>query len=339
MFRSVLIALFCAIAELSLAQTIPLDQLSKLDTRFQTISSADSLQGQQVTASVNYQRGDAYTLLAPRVIQQLDFLVANGAAVKKQKAIALLAGPELHHFLLEYRTNRDLMRDAKRRFDSNKKLYQKNAISAKQWKEISEAYYASYLEHEHMQHFYQLVLKEDEQLDQITIAAPIDGRIKYSTTQDYVAEAQPIAAFVPSNAIRLKASIPLQYQNTLTKLSVGTCQLDVDELSALADGFFIEAWSEPLHESCRFLLGQTLLATPILNVTGYRVPKAAVFRWSQRDAVFIRRGDELTLSYVKLVGEDNGDYIVTSEQTLLDLQVLSSSVSAVQGILLGLGSE
>lgn len=339
MLRTVMLTLLCAVANFSLAQTIPLDQLSRLDARFQTITSVSSVQGQQITATVSYQRGDAFTLLAPRTVQQLDYLIANGAAVKKQQAIAKMGGPELHHFLLEYRSNRDLMRDAKRRFDSNKALYKKNAISARQWKEISEAYYQSYLEHEHMQHFYQLVLSEDEQLDQITIAAPINSRIEFSTTRQYVEEGAPIASFIPDEAIRLKASVPFKYQDSLSKLSVGSCQLKVDEISAVAEGFFVEAWTEPLNEHCPYLLGQTLLATPLLTIDAYQVPKSAVFRWSQRDAVFIRASDQLKLVYVELIGEHKGDYIVKSEQVQQDVQVLSSSISAVQGILLGLGDE
>ncbi len=337
--KSALLVLFCVFAGSSFAQSIPLDRLANLDTRFESISLAGSLQGQPVTATVSYQRGEAFTLLAPRAVQQLDYLVTNGASVQKQQAIALLGGPELHHFLLEYQTNRSLMLDAKRRFDSNKKLYQENAINAGQWREISEAYYQSYLEHEHMQHFFRLVLKEDEQLDQITIAAPIDGRIEFSAHQDYVAEGQPIAFFIPEDAIRLKASIPLQYRNTLSKLGVGRCQLDIDELAAVADGFFVQAWSEPLSEDCRFVLGQTLLAIPVLAADGYLVPKTAVFRWLQRDALFVRQGDELILVYVQLVGESKDNYVVTSEQPLQDLQVLSSSISATQGMLLGLGDE
>ncbi len=337
--RTAMIVIVCVLADSTLAQTIPLDQLLRLDARFQSISSVSNQRGEQLNATVSYQAGDAYTLLAPRTVQQLDLLIANGTAVRSKQAFATLRGPELHHFLLEFRVNVERMRDAKRRFDRNKVLYEKNAISAQQWKEISADYYEIYLEHEHMQHFYYLVLDEDEERDQITIAAPIDGRISFSTASQYIEQGEPIASFIPEAAIRLHVLVPLHYQESLHKLSVGDCELAIDERSSLAEGFFIQAWTEPLTEQCPYMLGQTLLVTPKLEANAYKIPKSAVFRWSQRNAVFVLADDQLTLAYIKLIGEEEGDYIATAERPLHDQQVLSSSISAVQGILLGLGGE
>ena len=101
----------------------------------------------------------------------------------------------------------------------------------------------------------------------------------------------------------------------------------------------MEAWSEPVADKCALIPGQRLAATPLYRTAGFRLPRQAVLQREAGSHVFLREGDLLRAVPVELLATDGSDYIVTSTAPLGGREALVTSVSAVQGVLLGLGDE
>jgi hypothetical protein len=335
---SLLLMLLLATAG-SRAQTVDIESLGALDLVFETVTSVQMYPGQPVAAEVSFRKGEAFIVPSPGRVQQIEYLVAAGATVAQGQAFAVLRGPEMHHFEMSYRSSKEILAGAERRFNSNKLLYKRKTISEGQWLEISEKYYLSLLEYEHMRHFFELVVSSDEEGDALTLGAPLAGIIDYSAASGGVAEGESVASFIPQQAIRLEASIPTGMRGDLARLRVGECELGVERTSGIATGFFVQVWSESLPPDCPLLLGQQVLATPLLQADAYRVPRTAVFQLEQQPHVLLRSGANLTPVAVTLLGAEGDRYLLSCPESLRKQQVLVTSVSAVQGILLGLGGE
>ena len=322
------------------ARELELSALGAFELVFQSVHPVQTYPGQQVAASVTFRKGEAFAVPSPGRVQQTRYLVAPGVALEKGQPFAVLRGPEMHHFEMSYANSRALLAGAERRYKANKSLYERKTISESQWLEISEKYYALSLEHEHMRHFFELVVAGDDDPDALVLAAPLTGVIDYDTAGRAVQEGDSIALFVPVEAVRLLATLPNNIRDQVVALKAGGCELGVERVSALSDGFFVQVWTVPVPPACHLLLGQKLLATPLLRAEGaYSVPSSAVFQLQRQTMVLVREGDSLRPLAVSLLGVRGEDYVLTSEFDLDGREVLVSSVSAAQGVLLGLGGE
>lgn len=322
------------------AQEVKLDALGAFELDFQRARPVQAYPGRQVAAAVTYRQGEAFIVPSPGRVQQIAYLVEPGAAVLQGQPFAVVRGPEMHHFEMAYESSRELLAGAERRYKANRTLYERKAISESTWLEISEKYFALSLEYEHMRHFFELVKEGDDDPDALTLVAPLNSVIDYSSAPGGLQEGDSLARFVPTAAIRLEATIPNRLRDQVVALQWGDCKPRIERVSAMTDGFFVRVWSEPLTPACRPLLGQQLLVTPLLGVQGaYSLPRSAVFQLQRQTMVLVRQGQSLLPLAVSLLGGQGDDYVLTSEFDLADREVLVSSVSAVQGMLLGLGGE
>lgn len=340
MNRTSLAALLLVLSSRVLAQAVSLADLGAYELVFEEPEAVASYPGEPVAATVTFRKGEGFAVPSPGRVQQIEYLVAPGAPVEQGQPFAVLRGPEMHHFEMAYESSQALFAGAKRRFESNRALYQRQAISEGQWLEISEMYYATLLEYEHMRHFFELVVEGDDDPDSLTLAAPLTGVIDYSAVHGGVQEGDSIAQFVPTRAIRLEATLPNRLRTGVVALAAGDCELAVERVSAMTDGYFVQAWSEPLVPACHLLLGQQVLATPLLAAEqAYSLPRSAVFQLERQTLVLVREGDSLVAVPVTLLGARGEDYVLRAQEALAGREVLVSSVSAVQGMLLGLGGE
>ena len=81
-----------------------------------------------------------------------------------------------------------------------------------------------------------------------------------------------------------------------------------------------------------------MVVSPIYQQAAFSINKSALFEIDNRDHIAIKKGQQLELVAVELLGSSEGNYLFTSQVNLTEKSVLISSVSAVQGILLELGS-
>ena len=314
-------------------------ELGQLVLDFVQPIAVDSYPGQRTTAQVTFKHGAAFTLVAPRRVQQVSYLVEVGTQVDKGQPIAELRGPEMHHFLSEMEVAGEMLATVEKRFKSNKALYKKRAIKESQWIEISEKYYAAMLEYEHMRHFNDLVISVDPLADLIVIGAPVAGVIDYAPDPSDIKPGDDIAVLIPIEVIRLKASVPGALRKKLLALESSDCSVAVASVGSVANGFLVTAWSEAIEEKCDLILGQTLLVTPLYRTRAYEVPMSSVFHWQKSPSIFLEENGQLQVVSVDLLASRGGSYVVRSALPLEGGRVLISSVSAVQGVLLGLGGE
>ncbi|CAA0090305.1 Uncharacterised protein [Halioglobus japonicus] len=331
---------FLSAVELANAQTVALTALGSLELDYERPVAVAVYPGQPLAARVAFRNGEAFIVPSPGRVQQIEYLVEPGATVTEGQPFAVLRGPEMHHFEMSFESNRALAASAEQRFRSNKPLYERKTISESLWREISENYYTSQLEYEHMRHFFELVVDGDNDPSALTLMAPVASIIDYQPNSSEVEEGDSIALFIPQEAIRLETALPSTIGAHVTALQVGDCSLEIERVSAMTDGFFIQAWTQPLPMDCSLMLGQQVLALPFVRASNaYRVLKSAVFQIERQSYVWVRRGDNLVAVAVTVLGAERDGYVVHSEVPLSGIDTLISSVSAVQGVLLGLGGE
>lgn len=322
------------------AQVINTADLGQLTLEYQPATEVGSYPGQSLAAQVSFRQGEAFSVVTPYRVQRLNYLLPPGSEVAAGQPIAVLQGPEIHHFLSEFDIKKQLLLDSEKRFNSNRALYEKKAIKASQWLQISEDYYALKLDFEHMRHFQELLIEEqgrDE--DSVTITAPVAGIIQYSQSAPGISAEDEIAVIIPRSAIRLRVALPVAQRTQLESFKAATCNLDVAIVSGIINDFFVEAWSEPVQEQCNFLPGQQIMVKPYFKLPAYRVSRRSVFQWQGQSHLFLLDGDELVAIPVVITSTEGSDYIVTTDQLLQGREVLVTSVSAAQGVLLGLGGE
>ncbi len=321
------------------AQQIDVSDLGKLDLRYQQGRLVDEYPGSPLPATVTFKPGEAFSLDAPTRVQQVHYLIENGQLAMQGAPLAVLSGPEVHHFLLAFETSQRQLAVLKRRFDSNRELYERKAIQESQWIEVSERYYAAKLEHEHSRHFHQLVLSTDDAHESITIAAPADGIIEFGAGRKGVVMGEPIALIIPERSLRLRVEVSVEQHSQLVALRWSQCRVAIDGLARISTGFFATAWSEAPSPDCRLLPGQQLLVEPVLAGPVLAIKRSAVMQWQGQTAVILRSNGKLTPRPVELLYSAGEDYLIRADESLRGRDILVTSVSAIQGILLGLGGE
>ena len=338
-FRKIQAVLAITLASHSVAQEVDIASLGELELTYEKARIAQHYPGQQVAAEVGFKKGEAFAVVAPGRVQQIEYLVEVGTLVDKGAPLAVLRGPEIHHFLYEFEASKKILEAAERRFNSNKALYERKSIRESQWMEVSEKYYAAQLQYEHMRHFTDMVISVDETTDAITIATPVAGIVDYAPGYSGISTGENIAVLVPEKIIRLEMALPARVRNDVAFIKLPACTLEIVSVGAKVDGFFVSGWTEPLKPECQLLLGQHLLATPFMRAEVYQLAGSAVFQWHKDSSVLVRSQGALSAIKVEPMGAIGSDYLVRTEGTLQDKDILVTSVSAVQGILLGLGGE
>lgn len=329
----------CLSTSLVQAESLSLESLGNLELSYTQPQKVASYEGSALPAQVARLPGNDYWVSTPENIQQVTFLVGQGQIVAKGQAIVRLTGPEVFHFLAQVEAAGSLYQLAKQRYDRNKPLLKNGSISAEKWREISQDYFSNHLEYEHMQHFMEMVVSTDEATDSLVISAPVAGIVKLNQLNSpYMADSQ-LFSLVPAESIRVQVNVPMSQSTSLSAININQCHIAIDSLSAIADGAFVSAWSMPVPQECNLLLGQQITVIPEYQKAVYLLPKNSVFSWQQESQVFTQKAETLASISIDILGSTPQQYIVASDQDLSQMQVLSQSVAAVKGILLGLGGE
>jgi hypothetical protein len=79
--------------------------------------------------------------------------------------------------------------------------------------------------------------------------------------------------------------------------------------------------------------------TPIRKVEGHKILKSAVFEFDNKNYIAIKSNSSLAVIPINILGANQGMYIFETNEAINGKLALISSVSIVQGHLLGLGVE
>jgi len=334
----VFVLLSISVSASAQADSIPLSELGDLQLRFTPAQQSDSYAGRPMAALASYRLNEAFSVVAPYRVRQIRYLHAPGAIIARGELIARLSGPEVHHFMTEFEVLAMRLASAQRRFNSNRELYERQAIDEGRWIEISEAYYALQLEYEHMRHFHELLTPSPDK-DALWLKSPEAGLLKYEQSRSGLAAGDELAVIIPTDALRLRVAVPLRHKEHIAALSYGDCEVSIATVSGIADDFSVEGWSDPLEGVCRRIPGERLMVTPRYRESGYLVPRTAVMQWQGHSAVLVKRDSKLETVEVSILASAGQNYFVSSHEELANSSLLTSSVSAVQGKLSGLGGE
>lgn len=318
---------------------VSIEDLGDLNLSFAPVQRLDEVPGPAVQARATHRSGAMYRIELPRDVRRANYLVDNGEVVSAGQPFVVLDGPEIHHLLLEYSTLQTRYESAKDRYERSRESYRQQALREDQWVEIADRYLALHLEFEHMRHFQELVRESTEQDEAILLVAPIDGRIQYGDNRGRLVAGTELAGFLAADALRLRARVPTASAENLAGLELSGCRIAVAAVDSVAEGFFVTAWSEPIPADCGVMLNATLSARPLYRRDAYAVPRSAMFTRDGEAQVLVRRGNALESVAVSLLMPDGEDYAISAVSDLAGSDVLVTSVSAVQGILLGLGGE
>lgn len=331
--------LFASIFSLAQAESIDIKSLGNIQLSYAQPQKVASYEGSALPAHISMLPGSEYWVSTPENIQQVSFLVTQGQMVTKGQAIVRLTGPEVFHYLAQVEAASNLYQLANTRYERNKSLFKNGSISADKWREISQDYFASYLEYEHMHHFMEIVLSTDAATDSFIVSTPMAGMVKFNLLSGPYMAGSQLFSLVPSDSVRVKVNVPMSQSLSLSAVNINQCHIAIDSISAIADGAFVTAWSLPVPKECNLLLGQQLTVIPEYQKSVYMLPKNSVFSWDQDSQILAKTGETLTSLTIDILGSTPEQYIVASDQDLSKIEVLAESVAAVKGILLGLGGE
>ena len=319
--------------------TINTNELGQLQLEYTAAVASNRYPGRPLAALTSYRPGESVSVISYPRVQQLRYLLPAGTEVRPGQALAVLSGPEVTHFLTEFELTGRRLALAESRYRANEDLYRRKAIDETRWMAISEAYYALKLEHEHLHHFHQLLRPGSSESDGVTLLSPAGGTLWYAPQEGGLPAGGELLRIIPVDAMRLKVAVPVASRSGLVALSKDQCELEISSTDTVVDAFRVTAWSEPLTDDCPFLAGQRLMVTPLYRGDSVRIPAQALMQFQGSSAVLVHQQGQLVPTPVEVLGSTADAYFVRSDTPLADRELLSSSVSAVQGILLGLGGE
>jgi hypothetical protein len=315
---------------------VDVNSLGALSVKTDIIEQVSSYSGKNAMAKVTALPGQSYVFKSPIDVQQLEYLKGAGDSVDKNEAFAIIQGPEVHHFYRLFELKKALYKQSKALFDNNRKLYERKAISEQAWLDISNQFHETRMEYDELTHFFDLVLSVDNEKESLTLASPVAGIIQYNVT-NMVNRENTIALFTPLQAIRLQINLPIDVTQKPLFIRSEYCQLEIDFIENADSPFYQTAWSKPIVSDCKLVMGQMISVSPEYQAQAYKIKQSSVFNWEGLNYIFIQNEQKFSAVKVTLIATDDDSYVVKSTNSLANKKVLVTSVSAVQGILLGMG--
>jgi len=327
---------FICYSAFSQNMSVSADKVGELSLQTSAIESVSSYTGKDVMATVAILPGQSYIFKSPINVQRIEYLKGVGDTVEINEAFAIIQGPEVHHFYKTYQMTKVLFAQTQTLFNNSKNLYQRKSLSEQAWLDISNQYNDIKMEFDELNHFFDLVISVDESSDALTLAAPMAGIIQYNLPSA-LDVATTIASFTPPQAIRLRVNLPINKTQNVLSISSDYCQLAIDFTENANTAFYQTSWTKALTNDCAFVVGQILSATPEYQTNAYKIKQSSVFNWEGDNYIFIQEQQNYMAVKVLLIASHADSYVVKSPVSLINKNVLVSSVSAMQGILLGLG--
>jgi hypothetical protein len=325
------------------AQRIALADLGELDTEFAQVSARSEYPGAELLLAAQPLPGDAFALRLPFRPNRTTRLVAAGQPVSMGTAIARIAGPELAAWRLEAAAVEAQFTQAQARFRANERLFASGALSAALWKDISDAYYLMQQEMHHVEHVREVLRMNPGEGDfaSADLLAPVAGHVMFADGTASMGEELTVATFADADGLRLTGRIGLgpDLPRDPVALAIGSCRVEVAQVEATAQALSRRVWSAAKPTCMSLVPGGAYAGRALYPFDGVSVPRSALLRHAGRAGVLVRKGQALEFVEGDIVAEEDTVYYLVTKTPVAGEQVLSRSVSAVQGMLLGLGRD
>ena len=332
---SIMLMLSLPLAAAAQSAEVAINELRALALRYSEVTAATHFGGPELSARVSAYPNSAVPV--SRVVENAAtlWLEQPGTLVTEGQAVLQLEGSEVHHFLTEYQTRKAHFQLVEKRYNDNRALFARQAISSGSWQEISLAYQTALLDFEHLDHFYERISSIRDDHLQITLSAPMAGVLLATDSAD-----STLFRVIAAEQVRLQGTLTDQ-QAELTAIGFGSCQLDIARLEAVSQGFSRIWWSAPLttQPACQANWQQHLSVVPLYAKEVFRVPGNSIVRHNSQQHVWLKSAASLRLVPVTILAKDADSFWVQSAALSSASEILSQSVSAVYGHYLGLGGE
>ena len=318
---------------------IKLVRLGDYQLKYQTALSAVNFKGQTVLAKTKSDLGSNYNVTMPFAIQRIEFRVAHGAKVKRDQIIAQLHGFEVEHFIDEYQAAKAIFETAQQHFTASKEPFRSRTIQNPEWLQVSKNYYQAKLNFEHFSHYKSLLeIRGDHD---VFIKSPITGVLNKNKQLMNIQAEQRLFDVIAKQDLYLVALLPTSNLKHLSHfIEINTeCRYQVARQENVFEDYLVPVWLSSKSNDCQPELGGSTSLVPFYHFDGVEVAKSSIFEIDQTTYVAIKQDNLLKIIAVDLIASTNTSFYVQSEFSLTGHQVLVSSVSAVQGILLGMGEE
>ena len=338
-FFSFLLLVLTASTATAQNQRISLESLGRLSLNFAAPQIVPAVPTPAVSGEVSYLPGNGYQLVLPFRVSQQQYLVAPQASVATNTPLVKLTGSEVHHFYEILRAQKDIYDQAEQRYQQNLPLFNSKSINQQSWQAITDHYFASKLELGHLEHAEELLRRSADE-DSALLTAPVAG-VFIPAGKQLDTEAFVYGEVIEQSALRLKVQLPSQLAGKVSALTVGACYLDVAYRERLSSGLISRLWSAPVtgNADCALGFADAVRVTPVIEQAGLAVPASSVYFFEGEYYALAKEGAELVPVAVTVLGRYDGQLLIADNAQLKNAQILISSVSAVQGILLGLGGE
>lgn len=321
------------------SSSIAIESLGRLSLQFATPQIVPAIPSPAVAGEVTYLPGNGYQLILPFRVLQQQYLVAPQSLVDANTPLVKLSGSEVHHFYEMLNAQKEIYSQAEQRYKQNLPLFKNKSINQQSWQSITDHYFTTKLELGHLLHAEELLQTTGEE-DTAYLISPVAG-VFLPAGEQLDSEAFVYGEVIETNAMRLKVRVPSSVASRVTGLAVGDCQLPVAYRERLNNGLVSQLWSSSLTASseCSLAYGEAVMVTPVIEASGLSLPASSVYFFEDRYFTLVKQGAMLTPVAVEVLGRHGGQLLIAENPAISHTQVLTSSVSAVQGILLGLGGE
>lgn len=318
--------------------SIPITDLGGFEKQFSVIDIVPNIEGQNVLAKVTNKPGGQYNVKLPFDISYLQYHVNNGDVISKNDEVATVSGLAIHHFMEEYQAALSILAAAKAHYESNKPFFENRDIINAQWLSMTKSYFEAQLIVEHFRH--QLLFIKVNPDHSATVLSPKSGIVNNISVNEPLLTGDSLLNILDTESLRIKALVPASFAEKVVHFRLANqCTLPVTSVEKQRIGFNQVIWASLPDKTCSLMLGQVVEATPVQQFNGYKVEKSAVFEFEDANYIAIKNESNLSLVRLTIVGEYDNSYFFESSENITGKQVLITSVSSVQGLLLELGAE
>lgn len=342
-FNTALIGVFIAVSAVSAVSaasegtTIAKEQLRSLDTRYAQPEAAAVRPGERVLLEARALDGDRFIVRLPFRPNRLAPLVAAGSAVAAGQAVAEVSGPELDAWLIHARGVEARYATAKKRYRDNLTLFEQQSLPASTWADIANAYFALNAQMHQVEHTRELLSVVSQ--GQAQLIAPRGGRIEFARAGFSDDGEIDVAFITDERALRLSGFVSQNERRPPVQIAVGDCVMAVGVAEASAQRLLRRIWSVPIPDCLEVSPGVQLEGVLRYPFEGFVVPRTAVGSVNGQPGVFMERDSNLVFVPVLILSSDAKSFYISSDTDITGQRVLIESVSAVQGLLLGLGED
>nr|WP_136252141.1 hypothetical protein [Ningiella ruwaisensis] len=335
-FIYLLIHMFIPKTGLAQELVVKISDLKNLEQTTHKVKGISFYEGRPLSGRVSEMPGQSYSVVSPIEIHQAQYLINSGIQVEKGTPFAVIKGPEVHHYIEQFQQAKLIYEQSKSLYENQQALFKKGLLNQDIWLQTVQLYSKSKLDYEEYQHFFDNIEPSSINADSLIILAPIDGYLLYQH-QERTMAGDLLTKIIPHDALRISASFALNNRVTPTALRFETCEIAIATNFNTDSRFFSTLWTEPLPDHCVAHYGQQLNVQPIYNQPLFSIPKNAVFDMDGQYYVLVKSEEFYEAVEVELLSSSSTHYTVSTTRNLGDFEILTSSVSAVQGIMMGIG--